>query len=248
MNDAEKVRFAEARMSVLGNDRSDGGIGTLSEKTLHRILKLYLEPDEGKHEIKFEGSVADIKNSDGIFEIQTRALEKLIPKLAKFLPKTKVTVVIPVITEKTVRWFDKSTGEISAPGKSPKHETVYTAMAELYKIRKFLNDGNLSVKLILMKAEDYRLLDGWGRGGKRGSTRLERIPTEIVDVIDIPKGEASLSLLPRGIPETFSARELASFSGFSSAIASKVAGALSSFGGISTVGKRGNAYIYKINK
>ena len=49
------------------------------------ILKLAEEPCEACHEIKVKGSVADIKNADGIVEIQTRAFERLLPKLKKFL-------------------------------------------------------------------------------------------------------------------------------------------------------------------
>ena len=31
------------------------GIGTLSEKTLHAVLKMYYEPDEDNHEVAIDG-------------------------------------------------------------------------------------------------------------------------------------------------------------------------------------------------
>ena len=77
-----EMRFFEARARVLSeNPLSAAGIGTLSEKSLHRIFKLYLEPNEEYHEIPFMSSIADIKREEHIYEIQTHSTEKLLPKL-----------------------------------------------------------------------------------------------------------------------------------------------------------------------
>ena len=47
MNDGiDKERFEEAKKKVIGRDRQRLGIGTLSEKTVHAVLKNYYEPDE----------------------------------------------------------------------------------------------------------------------------------------------------------------------------------------------------------
>ena len=47
MNDQE--RFNWAREKIVGRDRERNGIGTLSEKTVHAILKNYYAPDESTH-------------------------------------------------------------------------------------------------------------------------------------------------------------------------------------------------------
>ena len=52
--------FEEAKNKIIGIDRQRLGIGTLSEKTVHAILKNYYEPDEDKQEIPIENYVADI--------------------------------------------------------------------------------------------------------------------------------------------------------------------------------------------
>ena len=54
---------------MIGVDRKRSGIGTLSEKTVHAILKNYYEPDEEKQEIPIENSVADIFSDGGIMEL-----------------------------------------------------------------------------------------------------------------------------------------------------------------------------------
>lgn len=47
-------RFERARGRVIGIERQRLGIGTLSEKTVHAVLKNYYAPDEDMHEIPIE--------------------------------------------------------------------------------------------------------------------------------------------------------------------------------------------------
>ena len=46
--------FVKAKDRIIGKAHNNKGIGTLSEKTLHAVLKLYYEPDEDKHEVAME--------------------------------------------------------------------------------------------------------------------------------------------------------------------------------------------------
>ena len=62
------------------------GIGTLSEKTVHAVMKNYYAPDTDMHEIPIENFVADIFTGQEIIEIQTRAFNKMRLKLDAFLP------------------------------------------------------------------------------------------------------------------------------------------------------------------
>ena len=55
-----KEQFESAKNKIIGIKRNRNGIGTLSEKTVHAILKNYYEPDEDYHEIPVNGYVADI--------------------------------------------------------------------------------------------------------------------------------------------------------------------------------------------
>ena len=82
----DNVRFEKVRDSILGKDRERIGIGTLSEKTLHIILKNYYEPDIDKQEIPIEGYVADIFTGSEIVEIQTGQFNRMREKLKAFLP------------------------------------------------------------------------------------------------------------------------------------------------------------------
>ena len=112
--------FIEARLVVMCDRKKDAGIGTLGEKTLHRIVKQMLEPDASRHEVKLCGAVVDILGQDGVIEVQTRDLYRLLPKLRRILPEHRVTVVYPIPATKTVRWIDPKTGECTPARKSPK--------------------------------------------------------------------------------------------------------------------------------
>ena len=133
------MTFEEAIASVTENGSPDPGIGTLNEKTLHAVLKLYYEPSQARHEIPLGSYVADIVSEEGIVEIQTRALNKLRDKLLYFLSVSRhVTVVYPIAHTKWLCWIDGETGEITKRRKSPKTGSVYDAFYELYKITPFL--------------------------------------------------------------------------------------------------------------
>ena len=237
--------FLRARMRVLFEDEKQNTIGRLGEKSLHKIIKFYLEPDESFHEIKYLGSVADIKNAQGVYEIQTRSTEKLIPKLDKFLSETPVTVVIPLATEKTVRWLDTESGELTEPRKSPRHENEYTVLRELYKIRSFLNNKNLRVKLLYLRVEEYRYLNGWDKERKRGSTRMERIPLELLDEREFCTPRDYASLIPESLSEVFTSKELVKAAKIPQRISSYATAALVHAGVIEKIGKKGNAFLYK---
>ena len=103
----DQEAFQTAKEKVIGVDRQRLGIGTLSEKTVHAILKNYIEPDEDYQEIPIENYVADIYRDGEIIEIQTRQFNKLRNKLTTFLSLYPVTIVYPIPREKWVIWIDE---------------------------------------------------------------------------------------------------------------------------------------------
>ena len=202
-------KFAEARLSVLGDKISGSGIGTYSEKSLHKILKFTLEPDITKHEVPHFDFIADIKNESGVIEIQTRALKNLRSKLEAFLPNGGVTVVYPMY--KTCYQHKVSNeGEISALRLSPKHQRVCDAAYELYNIRDFLGCENLKVVLIFLAVEEYvrEGIEIKVAGRKRTKERIERIPYRIEDTVELSSPEDYLCLLPEGLCESFSIADI----------------------------------------
>ena len=96
----DERRFEAAREKVIGGGKVQQGIGTLSEKTVHAVLKNYYAPDTDMHEIPIENFVADIYTGSEIVEIQTRSFNAMRRKLDAFLPLYPVTIVYPIPHEK----------------------------------------------------------------------------------------------------------------------------------------------------
>ncbi len=236
--------FDEARCRALLSARRDGGIGTLGEKLVHRALKLYVEPREECHEIPFEGFVADIMNEQGITEIQTRGFSRLQNKLSAFLSKGPVTLVYPVITEKQIYWFDGETGEISPPKKSTKRGRASDVFSELAGIEDFIFHDRLTLRLMFITAEEYRLLDGRGAERKAGATKMDIIPTALTDERCFTCTDDLRALVPE-LPSPFTAKDFMKALRLRGIRASITLRFVLRLGLIKRVGKRANAYLYE---
>ena len=244
MKRLNKLMFQKACEEVIGQKLESNGIGTLGEKTVHSVLKNYLAPDPSYHEIKVGRYVVDIYNDHGIIEIQTRSFEKLRKKLESFLGSASLTIVYPIPRTKWIRWINPQNGEVSPPRKSPRTGNPYAIFPELYKIKNYLNHPNLTIKMILMDMEEYRLLDGWSKDRKKGSTRCDRIPTELIDVITIKTARDYQSLIPDSIKEPFSSKDFKIAAGISLSQSQATLNILSHVGAVTKSGKIGNAFLY----
>jgi len=243
--EAYKSRFMDARAKVLGEEGSPLGIGTLGEKCIHKVLKFTVEPDVKNHEKSFLGSVADVLNSDGVFEIQTRAFKKLLPKLKKMLPTSPVTVIYPIIRRKSLAWLDPESGELSAKHPTPRRGRPSDILYELSGISELIGTAGLTVRIVLLDADEYRLLDGYGKDRKKRATKLNKIPIALCDVIDVLCASDIIELLPTGLPETFTAAELYRALAFGTRRGYYSLKLLLDLKIVERVGKDGRAYLYK---
>ena len=167
-----RERFDAARAKVITlAPRERHGIGMQSEKTLHAVLKNYIDSDEDHQEIPIDRYIADIFSGDHIIEIQTANMNAMRAKLACFLPQYPVRVVYPIPAKKQIIWVDPETGEPVKKNRSPLRGSFFHAFRELYKIRPFLsNDIALTGVLaagrklrIFPRADRFdRLLDRYG--------------------------------------------------------------------------------------
>ena len=240
-------RFYTAREQVLSESYEEKGIGTLAEKTIHRILKLYIEPNVKNHEVKYRGIVADIFNSEGIFEIQTASFERLSKKLTRILDDVRVTIVCPIISEKTLCWINKGTGEISEPRKSPKKETALDVFRNLYRIKDFLDNDNLHILLVDLNVQEYKYLNGRDKTGKKGSTRAERIPNKLLDIREISSVDDYARFFPKNLSEKFTASEFSRAIKRTQRYAYTILRFFLHVGVISHAGNKGKAFLYELN-
>ena len=241
----DKDLFLRICDDVIGQCQGMNGIGTLAEKTVHSVLKSYYSPDTLIHEVKIGGFVADICTGNEILEIQTRNFDKLRRKLTAYLEISPVTIVYPIHNIKYLRWVNPQTGEISPPRKSPKKGSPFSIFPELYRIKDFLLHPNLKFKIVMLDLEEYRFLDGWSQDKKKGSSRCDRIPTELINEITIDNLTSYQLLIPEVLNATFTSRDYKSASGLSLKQAQTALLVLYYVGAVERIGKKGNTHIYK---
>ena len=217
MKNDETLAAKQARFALLCHRETTRvtptGINTYGEKRLHALLKDFYCPDRARQEVRLDDEylvgdhpeltdaslrhardryVADILSEDGhIIEIQTGGFYPLVKKLHFYLCATRcrVTVVHPIAAVKWMRWMDAETGEVTERRRSPKRGRPTDIARELYWLLPYLAEERFSLCLPLLEIEETRLLDGWGRGGKRGSHRYDRTPLALCDEVILRRPE-----------------------------------------------------------
>lgn len=240
VNIAEALRFERIAAEVLAmpytpprkrkKDPDASGddpiIGMLAEKKLHATVKRYLSEDLATHErpvpdllaaeqgTKPLRMVADVMTDDHIYEVQTGGFYPLRKKIQAYMTHTtcSVTVVHPMAGIRYLSWIDPVDGNVVSRKKSPGRKRVKDIAKELYWLSDFIGDPRFSLRILFLEIEEYRMKDGWGRDGKRGSNRYDRYPTTLLgDVTLSTAADYAAYFLPStltaGIP--FSAAEYA---------------------------------------
>ena len=244
-----RIRFDAARSQVITmTPRIRHGIGMQSEKTLHAVLKNYIDPEEDHQEIPIDRYIADLYHDGQITEIQTAHLDAMRDRLNCFLAQYPVRIVYPIPARKWIIWVDPGTGALLKRNPSPLRGSFYHAFRELYRIRPWLRDPNLSLELLLIDMEEYRLLDGWSRDGKRGSHRYDRIPLFLQDRMLLTCPGDYMQLVPADLPEPFTSAQFAGAVGFNRKGFSTVPLLLTELGVLERTGKKGNSYLYRVTQ
>lgn len=238
--------FEQAKLKVLLKQHDPHGFGTLQEKTVHAVMKLYYEPDIDYHEVPIEGYIADIYTGSRIIEIQNGNFNRLRDKLNAFLPLYPVMVVLPIPHYKWVIYMDEESGELSGKRKSPITGSIYSAFPELYKIKSFLTHPNLSFAFPLIDMDEYRLLQSRGKGKRRKGSRYDRMPLTLYDEILLERPEDFIQVIPYELEEPFTVKEFAKAAHIRRDLAQVTLHILYSMELVARPGKRGREYLYEV--
>ncbi|MDR0222314.1 MAG: HAD hydrolase family protein [Oscillospiraceae bacterium] len=230
-------RFREA---CGGAGAAKAGIGTLNEKAVHAALKRYFSADIDR-EAKVGAYVADAVNENGVFEIQTSNWEKLNKKLECFLGVCHVTVIYPF--EKRVHNIsaDEESGELIK--KSVRNNKSLTEFFfELYRIRGFLTDKNLTICVAELEIEKINFIGKSPR--KKNKTRKSvKTPLALLGETYLRSREDYRVFLPEDLPETFTLKEFGKAAkNCGGSILLEILGYM---GIVRKCGKKGNGFLYQ---
>jgi len=198
IKDFEKEKFAAlcaANESAQPPEVAE--IGTYNEKRIHKIIKRFVCDNECNFEIKVGRFVADVLNDGKITEIQTAGFTNLKKKLDFYLNSTdySVTVIYPLIAEKTLIRADKESGELISVKKSPKHLHAPDSLPQLFYIAEFIGNPRLELKLFMIRADEYRYSERM-RYRKAGKYDNDLLPRELLDIVTLTSPEDFRAFIP----------------------------------------------------
>ena len=236
--------FGNVRDTIVFNNKIYDGFGTYGEKSIHAVIKRYIEPDTDYHEVGISGSIADICRDGMIYEIQTHSLFKLKTKLEKFLKTHRVCVVYPVVAKKTLYTIDSQTGSIIRKRTSPQKGSVYDFLPQIYGLRELLSHPSLSFRIMVITASEYRT-DVKSSSHRRGE-KLDTVPEELICEVRLNGTNDFIKLVPPSLPDEFGSLEFSKAASVSRSDASTSLNILAKCNIIKKINKKGNAFIYRI--
>ncbi|MBR2354744.1 MAG: hypothetical protein IKA76_09625 [Clostridia bacterium] len=196
-------------------EKSNGvqsGIGTYAEKRLHRVLKRWVRDAASCFEVPVGRSIADVRTEEGIFEIQTKHLDALLPKLQRYLAETdcSITVIYPLLAMKRVIRMDRESGEILRTRRVYRGGRLIDGIPALYPLREILRDPRVRVMLVRIEADEYRYSERM-RYRREGAFDSELFPRRLTESVTLCGSRDYRRFLPES--ESFYASEYAAYSG-----------------------------------
>jgi hypothetical protein len=239
-------RFLKALDALNQQNPHTGGIGELSEGKLHSVLK-HFYGEQASHEIKLERYITDITSPQGVIEIQTRNLKKILPKITRILSTSKLTLVHPIVVNKRIFSINSEEGTISKPRRSPKIQTIFHLFLELSAIRSCLLHPNFTLKVPMLQCDEYKRVITPVKSKSSQLERIEVIPRHLICEYTFQSIRDYFDLLPLGIKEPFTSKEISTLLRIPTSIAQNMLLVFRHIGVVELVGKQSKYYLYQFH-
>ena len=112
----------------------------------------------------------------------------------------------------------------------------------------FLRNEKLKITLMLIDMHEYRLLNGWSKDFKKGSSRYERIPTKICDSLNLSTKKDYLFFFPDDLQSPFTVKQYSEVLRINKRLAGLMLNIMNHLDVIRVTDKQKNAYLYEICK
>lgn len=217
------------------------------ETSLHRQLKaLYAGPDS-EQEVRLGPFRIDAVVDGLLVEIQYGSLGAIREKVRTLLADHRVLIVKPLAARKVLVTRQSPAGKILTRRFSPKRETLLSLFEDFVHFRDVFPHPNLALEVLLTEQEEHRVPPKSRRRRWRKQHEVcERKLLEVVASARLRTADDLLALLPALPVGSFTTADLAKEAGIARWQAQKIAYCLRNVGAVTTVGKRGNAWLYEV--
>jgi hypothetical protein len=220
------------------------GIGTLRETGLHSALKAWYAQPGDQVEAALEGYVVDILRGEAVIEVQTHSFASIRRKLFQLAQRRPVRLVHPIALERWIVRVARDGLTQNSRRKSPHRGHPAQVFAELVSFPELLAHPNFSLEVVLVREEEVRC-PCRPRGRWRRDWRVcDRRLLAVAGTLLLAGPADCLALLPPGLAQPFTCRDLALALGQSTDLSQKMAYCLRRLGAVTAVGRRGRAPIY----
>lgn len=169
----------------------------------------------------------------------------LVKKLLRLPKEYPVTIVLPIVREKTLVTLSEE-GELLLPPAAPRKRAAGgRPITSCPGCCPLAERPGVRLRLILVDADEYRTETPSKRVGRSLCRRLDRVPTAFGEELDLAFPEELGALLPPGLPDPFTREELRKLTRLSVRGMSGGLSALMKLGAVRPAGKDGRRTLYE---
>ena len=216
----------------------------MNEYSLHSEIKTAYALPGDQLEAKLGNFIVDILRGELAIEVQTKNFSALKKKLQVLTEKNQVRLVYPLPEKK---WITRVTenGALVRKRKSSRKGKLVDVFRELVMIPTMLGEENFSLEVLLIDEEEVVCADGKGSWRRRGVSIRDRKLLRINERVLFLSKADYLKILPDGLGDVFTNREIAKKANISLRAARQITYCLKKSGIIRVVDKKRRALVFK---
>jgi hypothetical protein len=220
------------------------------ETSLHRDLKKLYAGDDARTEVVLDKYRIDAVSGGELIEIQHGSLSAIRDKIRRLLDNHRVLVVKPIVASKLLVKQNAAGGRVLSRRLSPKRGKLLDIFDELVYFTRVFPHPQLTLEIVLVEVEEWRYP---GHGRRRRWRRNDQIVedqrlTSVGQSIRLRQASDLMRLMPSGLPTPFHTGHVAEHLGVRRDVAQRIAYCLREMKAVESIGKQGNARLYRLLK
>ncbi len=227
------------------------------ETSLHRQLKQLYAGPAGRTEIRLGTFRVDAVTHDEcgevLVEIQHGPLWAIRDKVRHLTKRRRVRVVKPIVGRKRLIRCNRPGGQVICERNSPRQGRLLEVFDELVFFTRTFPHRNLSLDIVLVDIEEWRLPAKPSKNSRRRRWRPkfnieDQRLIQIRETVRIIQAADLKQLVNCALPSPFHTASLATQLGIQRWTAQRIAYVLRKVGAATTVGKQRGAWLYQWNE